>query len=136
MRNFKAAHLLSFLLLLLPLQGCVPIALTGAAIVAGVGVDHTLNGIVYKTFTSPLDNLQVATVKTLNRMEIKITEKVKTDAGWDIKATAMQRNIDIELEALTPNTTRMKVVANKTKYFLKDSATAREIIIQTADTLG
>ena len=117
------------------LPSCAAVALTGVAIAAGVGVDHTLNGTVYKTFTTPVDNLQVATLKALDDMAIKVTDKQKTESGWDIKAIAANRKIDVQLEALTPKTTRMRVVANKSKVFFKDSSTATEIIIKTAETL-
>ena len=43
---------------------------------------------------------------------------------------------DQELEALTPNTTRMLVVAKKDGGVLRDSATATEIILQTEKIVG
>ena len=39
------------------------------------------------------------------------------------------------LERLTPQATRMRVVANEGALFFKDSSTATEIILQTAQTL-
>ncbi|MDP6430402.1 MAG: SDR family oxidoreductase, partial [Rhodospirillales bacterium] len=59
----------------------------------------------------------------------------ETKSGWEIKGTAADREIDIELESLTRRTTRMRVVANEGDIFFKDSATSTEIIIQTAETL-
>ena len=137
MSHFKSlpSKLALILFILLSLPGCAAVALTGIALAAGVGVDHTLNGTVYKTFTTPVDNVQVATLKALDDMAIKVTEKQKTASGWDIKATAANRRIEVQLEALTPKTTRMRVVAKKDKIFFKDSSTATEIIIKTAETL-
>ena len=64
-----------------------------------------------------------------------ITADSRTEEGWNLTATAADRTIDIELERLTPRTTRMRVVANKGSLFFKDSATSTEIILQTAQTL-
>jgi hypothetical protein len=121
-------------LCLLALQGCAAVALTAGSLAASAGISHTLNGIAYKTFTMPLGNMRVATLKTLNRMGIKVTKSDKAESGWEIQCEAADRTIEIELEALTPKTTRMRVVANQDAFF-KDSATATEIILQTARTL-
>ncbi|MEE8562867.1 MAG: hypothetical protein V3S92_04525, partial [Alphaproteobacteria bacterium] len=52
----------------LNLAGCAGAALTVGGIAGSTGVNHTLGGIVYKTFTTPMKDLRVATLKTLNRM--------------------------------------------------------------------
>jgi len=121
------------------LQGCaaVGLAVVGAGAGAGVsaGVDHTLNGIAYKTFAAPLNNVRFATLRTFDHMGMPLTDDEKTETGWKLSATAADRTIDIELESLTDKTTRMRVVANEGKIFFKDSATATEIILQTAQVL-
>lgn len=117
---------------LIALQGCAAIALTAGSVAAGAGVDHTMSGIVYKTFASSMPEMRLATLKTLKRMDMEVVRDEKTDDGWEIEATAIERKIEIELEALTKRTTRMRVVANKGNIFFKDSATATEIIVQTA----
>jgi hypothetical protein len=101
----------------------------------GAGVEHTLNGVAYKTFTAPLDNVRLAALRTLNQMDMPVKIDAKTDSGWEVSATAADRAIDIELERLTDRTTRMRVVANKGEIFFKDTATATEIILQTAQLL-
>lgn len=116
------------------LAGCAGVVLTAGGIAGSTGVNHTLNGIVYKTFTTPMKDMRVATLKTLKRMGMPVTDDKKAKFGWFIVATASERVIEIELEKLTEKTTRMRVVANK-GGFLKDSATGTEIIIQTAQTL-
>lgn len=120
---------------LLFLQGCAATALTAGGLAASTGINHTLSGIVYKTFVTPVGELRQATLETLVLMEIEVTQDVETAAGWEIGATASDRRIEIELESLTPRTTRMRVIAHMGKVFLKDSATATEIIIQTIETL-
>ncbi len=119
---------------LLLLTGCAGAALTAGGIAGSTGVNHTLNGIVYKTFTTPMEDIRVATLKTLKRMDMPVTDDREAKFGWIIVATASERVIEIELEKLTRRTTRMRVVANKGRFW-KDSATGTEIIIQTVRTL-
>ena len=121
------------------LQGCAAAGLAvvgaGAGVGIGAGVEHTLNGIAYKTFTAPINTVRLATLKTLDHMGMPVTADEKSDAGWKLAATATDRTIDIELQRLTPEVTRMRVVANEGGIFFKDSSTATEIIIQTAQAL-
>lgn len=117
------------------LFGCAPVALTAGSIAGSAGVNHTMNGIAYKTFTTPVKTMRVATLKTLNRMEMQVTQDNETEEGWLIGATAADRKIAIELEQLTPATTRMRVVTNKGDFFFKDGATSTEIILQTAQVV-
>jgi hypothetical protein len=121
------------------LSGCAVAGLTvagaGAGVAMGNGVEHTMSGIGYKTFTAPLGEVRQATLQSLQRMEISVEGEAATDDGWMVTGTARDRTIDIELESLTPRTTRMRVVANKGQIFFKDAATSTEIILQTAQSL-
>jgi hypothetical protein len=125
--------------LALALEGCaaagVTLATAGAGVGMGAGVEHTLNGIVYKTFSVSVNELRFATLKTLDQMDMPVTADEKTDTGWTLTASASERTIDIELERVTERMTRMRVVANEGKIFFKDASTATEIIMQTAQTL-
>lgn len=127
-------RLVPLILSALILQGCAAIALTAGSIAAGTGIDHTLTGITYKTFNVPVNQLRLATLKTLHRLDMKVTDDSKTEEGRKIIATAVARKIEIEFEILTRRATRMRVIVSK-GAILKDSATATEIIIQTAETL-
>src|SRR5260221_6268559 len=113
---------------------------TAAATAAGVGlatgVSHTLGGIVYKTFAAPEAKVRRSTMAALVRMQIKIVETKHEGNKEVIKAHATDRDIDIEIEALTPNTTRMTVTASIEGSLLRDSATATEIILQTEKLVG
>jgi len=120
----------------LALSGCVPMALTAAGVGMATGVSHTLGGIVYKTFTVPQGNVEKATHNALNRMQIKITESKREGSTKIIRARAGDRDVEVELEALTPNTTRMVVTARKDAGLLRDGATATEIILQTEKFVG
>lgn len=111
------------------LAGCDPVSLTALGVGASTGVSHTLGGIVYRTFSEPMSRVKSASYKALQRMQVKVKSTDKIEYGEEIKAVAADREISIELEALTPNTTRMRVTA--TNGIFRDSATATEIIIQT-----
>ncbi|MBI4611431.1 MAG: DUF3568 family protein [Candidatus Rokubacteria bacterium] len=119
---------------LLGAPGCAAVGLTllgvGTGVTAGTGVAYTLDSIAYKTFTTPVNSLHSATLKTLRRMEIAVREDESTEAGRKIVAVAADRTIEIELDRLTPKTSRMRVNA-KHGLFFKDRATATEIIVQT-----
>ena len=118
------------------LQGCAGVALTAGGIAGGTGVDHTLSGISYKTFASPLANVRLATLKTLDKLDMTVKDDHRTDEGWQIEASARDRDIDITLESLTDRTTRMRCVVNKGEIFFKDASTSTEIILQTGETLA
>lgn len=136
--NRYARSKLGLLLTLVPLAltaGCEPMAVTAFGVGASTGVSHTLGGITYRTFTAPMARVRGATLAALNRMSIKVESSQKVEGGELIKANAADRQIEVELEALTPNTTRMKTVAKKGSI-LYDSATAMEIILQTEKVLG
>jgi uncharacterized protein DUF3568 len=115
-------------------SGCVAVGATALGVGAAVGVNHTLGGIVYKTFTEPLPKVKRATLTALKQMEITVASIEKTKDGELIKAKASNRAIEVQFESLTPKTTRMRVVA-ESDGILKDSATATEIILQTERVL-
>lgn len=125
----------------LSLAGCESAALTMFGVGASTGVQHGLNGVTYRTFTAPTPRVRTATLAALNRMAIKV-EKVdrpvdrsgKATGEEIITASANDRNIEIDLQVLTPNTTRMRTVAKQGIFY--DSSTAYEIIAQTEKVLG
>lgn len=118
------------------LPGCAAIALTAVGVGMATGVSHTLGGIVYKTFAAPQPKVRRSTVAALGRMQIRIVESKHDGSTEVIKARAADRDIDVEIEALTPNTTRLSVTAVKDGGLIRDAATATEIIIQTEKLVG
>jgi hypothetical protein len=103
---------------------------------AGAGVAHQMGGYASKTFTETLPRVKRATVVALNRMAIRVDSTEKSPNGGEIiKATVTDRTIEIELEALTPKTTRISAIARRNALTV-DSATAVEIITQTERSLG
>jgi len=120
----------------LPLCGCAAVALTALGVGMATGVSHTLSGMVYKTFTTPQAQVEKATYGALSRMQVKVTNAKRDGSSKTIVARAGDRDIEIELEALTPNTTRMAVTAKKDGGILRDGATATEVILQTEKIVG
>ena len=119
-------------------QGCAGVGLAlfgvGAGVSSGTGVSYTLDSIAYKTFTGSETELRTATLQTFKRMAIEVTDTQKTETGTEITAIAGDRTVEVEIDRITPRTSRMRVVVKK-GWFLRDRATAGEIIVQTADTL-
>jgi hypothetical protein len=127
--------------ILLSLGGCAGAGLAvvgaGTGVAMGTGVDYTLNGIAFKTFTAPVEDVRVATRSGLQNMGIEITKDAAAEDdsnNWRLEGTANKRQIAIDLQSLTPKTTRIRVVAEDGIFF-KDKATEAEIIYQTADAL-
>jgi hypothetical protein len=118
------------------LQGCAAVALTAAGVGMATATSHTLGGIVYKTFAAPQTKVRRSTVAALGHMQIRILEAKQDGNKEVIKARAADRDIELEIEALTPNTTRLTVTATKNGGFIRDSATATEIILQTEKLVG
>lgn len=123
----------------LALTGCAAMGLTlfgvGAGVTTGTAVSYTLDGIAYRTVTASLPKVERATLAALDRMGIAVEIREKTDQGKRIQAKAADREIEIELEVVSPKTTRIRTVA-KQGIFFKDRATATEIILQTEKILN
>lgn len=137
-RLVAASAALSCALLLSGCAGGIGLTLLGigGGTAASAGVNHTLGGIAYKTFTAPPDDVHAAALSALASMKMPV-EKDDTgenDSVRQVMAKASDRDVEIEIEEITPSTTRLRVVASQDILF-KDSATATEIIMQTAQAL-
>ncbi|HEU0290457.1 MAG TPA: DUF3568 family protein [Burkholderiales bacterium] len=118
----------------LGLSGCAPLGIAAFGVGASAGVSHGLGGVTYRTFTAPMPKVKGATLTALNKMGIKVNSTLKENGAEVIKATAADREIEVELESLSLNTTRIRTVAKK--GFFYDSATSTEIILQTERALN
>ena len=122
------------LVALVALSGCDPVSLTVLGAGSASGIQHALTGVSYRTFTASLPKVQSAVASALGRMEINVSSSEKTENGVLMKARASNRDIEIQLESISPNTTRMRSIARSGAVM--DSSTATEIIIQTEKVLG
>ena len=120
----------------LNLGGCAAVGLTALGVGMSTGVSHTLSGIVYKTFAAPQAQVKKATLGAFHRMQIRVVKAKHEGSTETITAKAGDRDIEVELEALTPATTRMLVTAKKDGGILRDGATATEVILQTEKFVG
>jgi len=119
----------------LALLGCEAIAISAIGGGTSAGISHTLNGTVSRTFTASLPKVRAAALAALKRMHIDAGSAGKGERGNTINATASNRTIDIDLEEISPNVTRMSVIA-RSNAFLADSATGAEILLQTDREMG
>lgn len=118
------------------LSGCETLSLTALGIGGSAAVNHKMSGTPSRTFTLPLAKVRFASMGALKRMGIKADGAKKVDNGEVISASAGGREIEVELESITPTATRMRVVARHGGFFGYDAATASEIIVQTEKGLG
>ncbi len=121
------------------LIGCAAVGLTlfgvGAGVSTGTAVSYTLDGTAYRTFTAPLPKVETAALAALDRMGMAVKARDNTDQGKVIHASGADREIEVELESISPKTTRIRTVAKQGTFF-RDRATATEIILQTEKVLN
>lgn len=119
--------------------GCVAIGLSLFAVAAGVGsgtaVNYALNGYAYRTVMAPIAQVERAAVRTVKNMGFQLASEEKIDAGSLLHATGNDREIEIRLEKVSEKTTRIRTVVSQ-GVFMRDRATATEIIVQTEETLA
>jgi len=127
---------LTFLVVAQLVCGCVPVALTAGGVGGGVAASHQMGGLVYRTFSEPLPRVRGATLAAFKRMAIKPGKTEKIELGERISAQAGDRDVEVELEALTPSTTRMRATVRRNGGMIVDSATAVEIITQTEQAIN
>jgi len=119
-------------------SGCASVGVTLAGLGAGVGMNHYTNNVTSRTFTEPLADVRQAVHEALKRMAIPVEGTAETGAATMITAKAGTREIEIEieLEPITANTTRMQSIARREGSLFLDSATGAEIIAQTEKVLA
>ena len=123
---------------LLLAQGCA-VAAVGAVAAAAAGVTYTVSGIAQKTFNEDYDTVVAALYKGLATLDIKTGDTTKTEENGkvvttEITAYARELTIRIDIERVSEKATRVSVDASK-NYFIKDAATAGEILNQTTNNL-
>lgn len=113
------------------LAGCAGVTVvgTGAGVPAGAVTDFTLSGTASRTFTGSSDAVYQATRAALQHMGMSVSTDTRTDDARAVTARAGERDVEIELLALTPKTTQMRVTV-RYGLFWRDRATAGEILAQ------
>jgi hypothetical protein len=135
LRRIQILLLLGLTLLLFLFQGCAAVGITmlgmAAGTVAKAGISYTMDGRAQKTFTAPVAEVKTSLLAALGEMALPIVTDEQTEDGQRIVASVESREAQIELEAVTPKATRIRVVVHE-GWWWKDRATAEEIIEQTS----
>ena len=118
--------------------GCTGIelpALGAAALSAGIGnavragTEYTVTGTAYRTFTLSLEDLSAVVRRTLEHMELPITEAVAHDERLTLTAEGIERTVRLTFTPISPAVTRLGITV-KQGIIRRDRATASEIITQ------
>ena len=139
------ASLAIVLLLALSLSGCIAAAALpalglsamsdAAGSVAKAGVEKTMGGSVYRTFSAPLDDVRDALLRSFADLDIPVDEEEELkDGSVTMKAEALHREISIRFEPVTPALTRLKIYIRR-GWFGRDESTSNELIDRTARAL-
>jgi len=120
--------------LCLLLAACEPVAIA----LLGGGVTtvlrYNLDGVAARTFTAPPASVKTASLAALQRMGLTLEGTENLEASEIIRARSSNREIEIELEPITEQLTRMRITARSTSL-LYDNATAVELVQQTEKML-
>jgi len=118
----------------LPLAGCdtLAIALLGGGV--STVLRYNLEGVAARTFTAPAASVKGASLAALQRMGLGLEGTESLETSELIRARSANRNIEIELEPITEQLTRMRISARSTSL-LYDTATAQELVQQTEKML-
>jgi hypothetical protein len=119
----------------LGLAGCEPLAISVLGAGAGTALRYSLDGATSRTFTAPAAEVKHASLAALERMGIAFESFDLFEYGELIYARAENREIEIEIEPISPRATRMRIAAKNGGFFY-DNATANEIVAQTARSLA
>ena len=130
MKQNKKTLYFAYVCLLL-LSGCASVLIAGAS----GGVAYSVTNIAYKTIPRPIDQVDLANRLALMKMGIKYVEVIKTENRARIFAKTSELKIYIDLNQITPKSTKISVDA-KRNFLVKDKSTAEAIINETEAMLA
>jgi hypothetical protein len=116
------------------LGACEPIAVAVLGAGASAALRYNLDGVASRTFTAPVAAVRSASLAALERMGIKLDSTGSYDNGELIYGSAQNRDIEIEVEPITKQATRVRITA-RGGSLLYDNATAVELVQQTEKIL-
>ena len=128
-QNTKKLHFAYVCLLLL--SGCASLLIAGAS----GGVAYSVTNIAYKTIPCPIDQVDLANRLALMKMGIKYVEVTKTENRTRIFAKTPELKIYIDLNKITPKSTKISVDAKK-NFLVRDKSMAEAIIDETEAMLA
>jgi Protein of unknown function (DUF3568) len=139
------ARLVGLLVVSLSMTGCVAAAALPALGLAAMGdaaggaakagVEHTMSGATYRTFSAPLADVHSAVLQSFRDLEVEVTkDELLEDGRMHVTAEARDRHISVKLEPVTPSLTRLMMYVRK-GLVGRDASTSSELIEQTARVL-
>jgi hypothetical protein len=114
----------------LPLAACEPVAIALLGAGASTAIRYNLDGVAARTFTAPLAAVKDASLAALERMGLTLDSTSRFETGETLFARAENRDIEVEIEPISKQATRLRVTA-KNGRLLYDNATAMELVQQT-----
>ena len=114
----------------LPLTACEPVAIALLGAGASTALRYNMDGITARTFTASASAVKSASLAAAERMGLVLGGTSSIETGEIIQASAPNRAIEIELEPITQQATRLRVTARSSGWFV-DNATAAELVSQT-----
>ncbi|HYR37039.1 MAG TPA: DUF3568 family protein [Burkholderiales bacterium] len=118
----------------LPLAACEPVAIALLGAGASTAIRYNMDGVASRTFTAPVAAVKSASLAALERMGLALDSTSRFDAGETLFARAENRDIEIEIEPISKQATRVRVTAKGGSFFY-DNATALELVQQTEKLL-
>jgi hypothetical protein len=119
----------------LPLAACEPVAIALLGAGASTALRYNMDGVTARTFTADAATVRTASMAAAERMGLQLGNSNTFESGETvIEARAPNRAIDIELEPITPQATRLRVTARSSGWIV-DNATAAELVSQTERVL-
>jgi hypothetical protein len=118
----------------LPLAACEPVAIALLGAGASTAIRYNLDGVASRTFTAPVAAVKSASLAALERMGLTLDSASAFETGETLYARADNREIQIEIEPISKQATRVSVTAKGGSLFY-DNATAVELVQQTEKQL-
>jgi hypothetical protein len=117
------------------LSACEPVAIALLGAGASTALRYNLDGVAARTFTASASEVRTASIGALERMGMAMDSSTSFDGGeMVIYARAQNREIEVELEPITKQATRVRITARGGSLFY-DNATAIELVQQTGKML-
>jgi hypothetical protein len=116
------------------LAACEPVAIALLGAGASTAFRYNMEGVAARTFTAPAAEVRTASLSALERMGLTMESSTGQEGSEIIYARAPSREIELELEPITKQATRLRVTARGASIFY-DNATAIELVQQTGKLL-
>lgn len=116
------------------LAACEPVAIALLGAGASTALRYNMEGVAARTFTAPAAEVRSASISALERMGLTMDSSSPQEGSEIIVARAPNREIEVELEPITRQATRVRVTARGSSIFY-DNATAIELVQQTGKML-